>query len=300
MIPFIRHGIGYGRQTLVRLSKSSSGTQMVATRCPVLLQQNASHRKSTALRLMSTSISRTDVTPSSLLLLIVPISTFCLGTWQYQRRKWKLNLIAELEEKTKAPPVELPQDLYELNDLEYQRVKLKGTFDHSREVFLGPRPLMIGGDINTQGSGLISSGQSGYLVITPFKLADRDLEILVNRGWVARKHKNPESRLEGQVKGTVSLTAVVRKHENRAPFMPDNSKGSPIFTFRDVTTMSEMLGTAPVFLDAVDTFPGGPAGGQTRVTLRNEHLSYMFTWYSLSLATAFMWYHRFIRGKPLM
>lgn len=32
----------------------------------------------------------------------------------------------------------------------------------------------IGGDINTQGSGLISSGQSGYLVITPFKLADRE------------------------------------------------------------------------------------------------------------------------------
>lgn len=273
---------------------------MVATRCPALLQRNASHRKSISLQMMSTSVSRTDVTPSSIFLLIVPISTFCLGTWQYQRRKWKLNLIAELEEKTMTPPVDLPQDLYELNDLEYQRVKLTGTFDHSREVFLGPRPLMVGGDIDTQGSGLISSGQSGYLVVTPFKLADRDLEILVNRGWVARKYKNPASRLEGQVKGEVSLTAVVRKHENRAPFMPDTSKGSLIFTFRDVTTMSEMLGTASVFLDAVETFPGGPIGGQTRVTLRNEHLSYMFTWYSLSLATAFMWYHRFIRGKPLM
>ncbi|XP_069992145.1 surfeit locus protein 1 [Penaeus vannamei] len=231
MISVIRHGIQYGRGTLVCLSKTSSGTQMAAARCPVLLQRNASHRKST-LQMMSTSVSRTDVTPSSILLLIVPISTFCLGTWQYQRRKWKLNLIAELEEKTKTPPIDLPQDLYELNDLEYQRIKLTGTFDHTREIFLGPRPLMVRGDIDTQGSGLISSGQSGYLVITPFKLADRNLEILVNRGWVARKHRNPASRHEGQVKGVVSLTAVVRKHENRAPFMPDSSKGSLIFTFR--------------------------------------------------------------------
>ncbi|XP_042215336.1 surfeit locus protein 1-like isoform X2 [Homarus americanus] len=232
--------------------------------------------------------------------LIIPIGTFCLGTWQLQRRKWKLNLIAELQAKSNVPPVDLPLELSELEDLEFQRVKMTGSFDHSKEVFLGPRPLLVGGDVHEAGSGLISSGQSGYLVVTPFKLADRDLTVLVNRGWVPRKQKNPESRLEGQIEGLVEVTAVVRRGENRAPFMPNNTKGSPIFTFRDVPTMARMLGTAPVFLDATDTFPGGPQGGQTRVTMRNEHLSYMMTWYSLSLATSYLWYRRFIMGKALM
>lgn len=96
------------------------------------------------------------------------------------------------------------------------------------------------------------------------------------------------------------FTALVRKTENRAPFMPNNTKGAPIFTFRDVNTMSKMLSTAPIFVDAVETFPGGPQGGQTRITMRNEHMSYIMTWYSLSLATSYMWYHRFIRMMPLM
>lgn len=30
---------------------------------------------------------------------------------------------------------------------------------------------------------------------------------------------------------------------------------------------------------AGSTTPGGPIGGQTRVTLRNEHMQYMVTWY---------------------
>lgn len=48
----------------------------------------------------------------------------------------------------------------------------------------------------------------------------------------------------------------------------------------------------PYFLDAVyeSTVPGGPIGGQTIVTLRNEHLQYIITWLSLSVLTSLFWY----------
>lgn len=39
----------------------------------------------------------------------VPIGTFCLGTWQVQRRQWKLNLIDELDSKTKAAAIQFPE-----------------------------------------------------------------------------------------------------------------------------------------------------------------------------------------------
>ncbi|XP_042215332.1 surfeit locus protein 1-like isoform X1 [Homarus americanus] len=296
----LRQGLSISRGILVVSRGRTSPAQIHTTRCSVQLRLIPRQSRSLPVRMMCTRTGKVSVGPSSLFLLIIPIGTFCLGTWQLQRRKWKLNLIAELQAKSNVPPVDLPLELSELEDLEFQRVKMTGSFDHSKEVFLGPRPLLVGGDVHEAGSGLISSGQSGYLVVTPFKLADRDLTVLVNRGWVPRKQKNPESRLEGQIEGLVEVTAVVRRGENRAPFMPNNTKGSPIFTFRDVPTMARMLGTAPVFLDATDTFPGGPQGGQTRVTMRNEHLSYMMTWYSLSLATSYLWYRRFIMGKALM
>ena len=43
------------------------------------------------------------------------------------------------------------------------------------------------------------------------------------------------------------------------------------------------------------TVPGGPIGGQTNVNIRNEHLNYLITWYTLSAATLAMWYIRFVK-----
>lgn len=63
--------------------------------------------------------------------------------------------------------------------------------------------------------------------------------------------------------------------------------------------MCKVTGASPIFLDATTDFdvPQGPIGGQTRISLRNEHLSYIFTWYGLSILTSFMWYSQFLKGK---
>lgn len=45
----------------------------------------------------------------SFLCQIIPATTFALGVWQTQRLAWKTKLIQELADKSKAPPVDLPQ-----------------------------------------------------------------------------------------------------------------------------------------------------------------------------------------------
>ena len=95
------------------------------------------------------------------------------------------------------------------------------------------------------------------------------------------------------------------------------SKNEPeknIWRTRDVPEMAAALNTAPIFLDEVKskTFmphrielernvafvgtsvPGGPIGGQTNVQLRNEHTSYILTWFSLSAFTALMWLRKYV------
>ncbi|XP_077507157.1 surfeit locus protein 1 [Amblyomma americanum] len=242
-------------------------------------------------------------------LLAIPVATFALGTWQVQRRRWKLQLIDDLTKKTAMPPVEFPENLNELNDMEYLRVRVTGTFDHQREMYVGPRSRIEPVDGSSaeaspkRSGGLISApGQTGNLVITPFKLKDRNLTILVNRGWVPKSKTAPHQRPQGQIEGQVELVGVVRKTEKRPPLGPKKPSNGPFWHYKDVGQMADACGAAPILLDADSdsSVEGGPIGGQTIVTLRNEHFSYIVTWYSLSIATCFLWYHKYIRRRPLM
>lgn len=63
----------------------------------------------------------------------------------------------------------------ELKKLEYHRVKVVGKFDHSKELYLGPRSCLTGGGSDNSNGLFSGSGytKSGYYVVTPFKLSDR-------------------------------------------------------------------------------------------------------------------------------
>ncbi|KAM8707879.1 hypothetical protein ACLKA7_014929 [Drosophila subpalustris] len=234
-------------------------------------------------------------------LLLIPATTFGLGCWQVKRKIWKEQLIKDLHKQLHTAPVNLPEDLSVLSEMEYRLVKLRGYFLHDKEMRMGPRSLIRPDGVETQG-GLFSQRDSGngYLIVTPFKLADRDDIVLVNRGWVSRKHVDPQMRAPGQIKEEVELTAVVRKGENRPQFTPDHKDGQ-VYLYRDLPRMCADTNAAAVFLDAVydpKAVQNSPVGGQTRVTLHNDHLSYLITWFSLSAATSYLWYRQIVRRIP--
>ncbi|KAL3283931.1 hypothetical protein HHI36_018099 [Cryptolaemus montrouzieri] len=246
---------------------------------------------------------KNEIGPVGWMLLAAPVTAFALGTWQVKRKIWKENLIANMMNQTKSDPIPLIENLDNLNDLDYKPVYAKGTFLHDKELYMGPRSLLVSGDAETEGGLLSKSGSStqGYLVITPFMLENSDKIILVNRGWVPNKKKNPDTRKGSQVEENVNIVGILRSQENRPTFLPKNNEKGNQWFYRDVEAMAKVTGSDPIFLDLTTDFdiPGGPIGGQTRVNLRNEHMSYIFTWYSLSAATGFMWYRKFIKNMPL-
>jgi len=231
------------------------------------------------------------------LLLVFPAGGVALGTWQWQRKQWKAQLIADLGSKTQSAPIPFPSDLDDLKLLEYRPLTVTGEFLHDRELIMEPRPLLKKDD---GPGGLVSSkSQSGAQVITPFKVKDRELIIMVNRGWVSRPMKQPEARQAGQIEGEVTLDGILRHTEKRPPMNPKNRPEQGQWFYKDLDEMGAAVGATPILLDATEatTVPGGPIGGQTRVSLRDEHLSYMITWYSLAAITTYMWYVRFFK-KP--
>ncbi|KAG9281783.1 surfeit locus protein 1 [Astyanax mexicanus] len=231
------------------------------------------------------------------LLLLIPVTTFGLGTWQVKRRQWKLKLIEDLQKLTTADPIPLPTDPMELKDLEYRRVKVRGRFDHSQELYILPRSPVDPEREAREAGRLSSSGETGANVITPFNCTDLGIKILVNRGYVPKKKISPDTRMKGQVTEEVELVGVVRLTEQRKPFVPQNNVEANRWFYRDLEAMAKVTGAEEIFLDVVleSTLPGGPIGGQTRVTLRNEHMQYILTWYGLCTATSYMWYTKFIK-----
>ena len=174
--------------------------------------------------------------------------------------------------------VGLPAAGGDLSDLEFRKVRLEGSFQHDRELYLGVRSL---------------NGNPGYQILTPFTLMDGQV-VLVNRGWVPVERKLPEHRAEGQVAGPVAVEGLVRLPRDKAFMQPDNEPQHNMWFFIDLPAMASHA-AAPLRTDLyVDAGPaenpGGyppgtyPLGGQTRIELPNDHLQYALTWGLLAVA----------------
>ncbi|MBO6719012.1 MAG: SURF1 family protein [Rhizobiaceae bacterium] len=216
--------------------------------------------------------------------LVLLVSAFAvliaLGTWQVYRLQWKEGLLAQIEERTNAAPVELTDAELRFRtegSVEYWPVTARGSFLHDAERHF----------FTTW------KGQSGFNVYTPLILADGRAGF-VNRGFVPFDRKDAALRSEGQVEGLVEISGLARDPLAAKPsfIVPDNEPDKNVFYWKDIAAMGETAGLpagtelVPFFIDANDApNPGGlPVGGVTLIDLPNNHLQYAVTWYGLALA----------------
>ena len=220
-----------------------------------------------------------------------------LGVWQLKRLEWKQGLIAQIEARTKGPPITL-EDAVALagqgRDPSYYRVRVDGRFHHAKERYLYA----------------VSEGRVGWHVITPLETEDGDI-VLVDRGFVPDELKDPSTRALGQVKNVVTVTGIARSPETQTLFTPDNEPKVNRWFWRDLGGMARSMfpaGTidvAPFFLEADKSEVPGfwPEDGQTRLEIPNNHLQYAITWFLLGACLLIVYglYVRSLyrRGLPL-
>ncbi|KAM0458009.1 hypothetical protein ACHAPV_001376 [Trichoderma viride] len=224
--------------------------------------------------------------PGIILLALMPITAFILGTWQVQRLGWKSRLIAKSEDRLVRDPLPLPPhiDPSVISDFDFRRVLATGTLRHDQEMLVGPR---------------MRNGEDGYMVITPLERKDGST-ILVNRGWISKKHRSQRTRPDSLVRGEVTIEGLLREPWKKNRFTPENRPDKGEFYFPDVHQMAALTGSQPVWVEATmepeflrmmdHEARGIPFGRPAEVTLRNNHAQYIFTWYGLSFATSIMLY----------
>lgn len=220
--------------------------------------------------------------PALMVALALPV-LLALGFWQLERKAWKEGLIADIASRAQAPAVAfesvLGPDGMPAKDpagMEYTAVRARGRFEHDKEMHLyAPDPR--------EGPGVD--------VITPLVLESSGAIVLVDRGYVPDRVRDPSLRAEGQPAGTVELTALVRAPGRRGAFAPPYDPRTRLWFWRDLDGMAAEAGAGaspkilPLFLDAKEAAPGGwPRGGATRLDLPNRHLEYALTWFGLAAA----------------
>ena len=238
------------------------------------------------------------VTISALIVFSVLVS---LGLWQLERLEWKETLLAHIDARIHAAPIDLPPAAqwaqWPVDDYDYRHVKISGVFDHGKEIRLFASAGHIGAEV----------AQPGYYIITPFRLDDGHL-ILVNRGFVPLDYELPHSRPQSLVEGRQTLTGLLRGPEARNLFSPADEPQKRLWFTRDPQSIATALGLdqlAPFSLD-VDRGPDPnllPVGGTTLIALPNNHLGYALTWFGLAATlvgvyAVFMW-RRFAKSSRL-
>jgi len=117
-----------------------------------------------------------------------------LGTWQVKRLNWKNNLIETISSRVNLIARPLPQrsgwKQLDLEELIYRVVEARGTYDHKEEIHIFTQTAL----------GKAKYSGTGFWVIVPFHL-DTGGIILVNRGFVPEKFKQPRSRPDTQITG---------------------------------------------------------------------------------------------------
>ena len=208
-----------------------------------------------------------------------------LGSWQVERLFWKVDLIAQRQAAVAAAPVTVPSTLEQARGMEFRHVIDEGTFLHDKEIFLGATS---------------EAGQMGYQVLTPLQEPEGRI-VFVDRGFIPSELKDPATRASGQIQGTVRIQGLLRLPPAGKPvwFLPENRPDLNYWLWVDLPAMAaaDKLGeVAPFYIDADATpNPGGwPKGGVTRLELRNDHLQYAITWFSLAVAliVIYVLFHR--------
>lgn len=216
------------------------------------------------------------------MLAIVGVALFVsflgLGSWQLQRRAWKLDLIERVNERVRAAPVAAPAHgewpQVSAQQHEYLPVTLSGQFL--------PRKTVLTQAVTELGAG--------FWVLTPLQAADGS-QTLVNRGFIPSSERQawqPDTSAVADAPQTV--TGLLRMTEPGGGFLRENDAAQQRWFSRDVAAIAAAQGldrAAPYFIDAGR--PGQavaaqtwPRPGMTVISFHNSHLVYALTWFGMA------------------
>ena len=236
------------------------------------------------------SSRRPAVTGFAIFTLLMVMAFSGLGIWQLQRRVEKHALIARLNERLAAAPEALPSpsrwtSLTPAKD-EFRRVSLTATYAPVPDAMVYSSGSAVRADVSGPGTW----------AFLPAQLADGNT-VVVNTGFVQNtmQDRSQQDRAVGRLitGDPVELTGHVRFPESAGTLTPTDNRAKRLWFTRDHLAMARTLGwgearkaVAPFYIDLETPAPasGIPKPGPLSVHLKDDHLQYAITWFTLAFA----------------
>ena len=184
-----------------------------------------------------------------------------LGTWQIIRLNWKNNLILEIENSLKNPPVELAESKKE----NFLKIKTSGSIDFDKQIYL---------------YNLNESGTPGFEVINPITIGDENF--LINRGWIPFEKKGTQ---EINVFDQKNIIGTLRLQGRKNIFKPDNDLDENYWFSLNREDILKFTGKN--FSKYIIYLEGNyqlPRPKKITANISNNHQKYAITWFSLALS----------------
>jgi cytochrome oxidase assembly protein ShyY1 len=223
-----------------------------------------------------------------------------LGVWQLQRRAEKHALIAALDARVGAAPVALPPPS--------QWPRLDAAHDEFRRVsFTAIYAKLPDAMVYSAGSAVREDVSGpGTWAFLPARLPSGET-VVIDTGFVANtmQQRNVQDRATAKlVTGEmVTLTGYLRFPESAGWLTPAENRTTRLWFTRDHLAMAKTLDwgeVAPFYIDLETPAPDNdiPKPGPLTPHLRDEHMQYAITWFSLAAALliAFLVWARGRRG----
>jgi cytochrome oxidase assembly protein ShyY1 len=220
---------------------------------------------------------------------LVMVAAFIgLGLWQLQRRVEKHALIAALDQRLAAAPEALPPPsqwsaLTPAKD-EFRRVSFAATYAALPDAMVYSSGSAVRDDIAGPGTWAFLAARlpGGETVV-------------VNSGFVQNtmQDRAQQDRAVGRlVTGQpVKLTGYIRFPESAGALTPSENTAKRLWFTRDHLAMAHALGwgaggkpVAPFYIDLEVPAPesGIPKPGALTVHLKDDHMQYALTWFTLA------------------
>ena len=184
-----------------------------------------------------------------------------LGTWQIIRLNWKNNLILEIENSLKNPPVELAQS----NKENFLKIKTSGSIDFDKQIYL---------------YNLNESGTPGFEVINPITIGDENF--LINRGWIPFEKKGTQ---EINVFDQKNIIGTLKLQGRKNIFKPDNDLDENYWFSLNREDILKFTGkNFSKYIIYLDGNYELPRPKKITANISNNHQKYAITWFSLALS----------------
>ena len=216
---------------------------------------------------------------------------FSMSYWQYTRYVGKRDYEVTLERQAALGVRTFDQTRTDWSDLLHGATRLRGVFDHERQMVLINRSM---------------HEQTGVKLVTPLKIEGSERHILVDRGFAPYDLYVGDQRELNKLPGLQTVEGILRPSQTKQFFLAPPERVPPDHAWKerwfrlDIAVMGEVLPyeLLPVYVEQTNQPGPWPVHNPRAVVPSARHLNYTIQWLSFGTFSLFFGFYLQFRKRP--